>query len=141
MPDPSGEYDEARGGRPQDVGVSSLRPHSQRSAKTPDDDRRRAVQPEPAKAHSAATAFTKQDDEPRRLTATGCDSRPGQQRGPWADGQTTHDKTIPVDQLSGGSKRRGESVWPPEKQLRGRQRGARRVIDFSTNYNAPNPHQ
>ena len=28
--DPQGEHDEARGSRPQDVGVSSLRPHSQR---------------------------------------------------------------------------------------------------------------
>ena len=32
-PDPSGEYDEARGSRPQDVGVSSSRPHSQRPTK------------------------------------------------------------------------------------------------------------
>ena len=32
-PDPPGEYDEARGSRPQDVGVSSLKPHSQRPTK------------------------------------------------------------------------------------------------------------
>ena len=78
---------------------------------------------EPTKAHSAATASTKHDDEPTRLTTTGCASSPGQQqRGPWADGQTTHDRTIPaerpVDQLS--RRKQKEGVWPPEK----------RVVDF-----------
>ena len=100
--------------------ASSLRPHSQRSAKTHDDDGREPFNHEPTKAHCAATAFTKQDDEPTRLTATGCASSPGQQqRGPWADGQTTHDKTIPaerpIDQLSQEEAQEGGSRFGLQK--------------------------
>ena len=54
-PDPSGEYYETRGCRPQDVRVSSLRPDSQRSAKVHDDD---------------------DYDEPTRLKTMVCPGRP-----------------------------------------------------------------
>lgn len=69
-PDPSGE---ARGSRPQGVGASSLRPHSQCSAKTHDDGGRRAVQPRANKSSQRSC------DEPTRLNTTVCPSRPKQQ--------------------------------------------------------------
>ena len=40
-----------------------------------------------------------------------------------------------------GSKRRGNRFDLPGERLSGRQREARHVVNFSTNYNAPNPHQ
>ena len=54
-PDPSGDYDGTRGCRPQDVRVSSLRPHSKYSARhtrTTDDE---PFNHEPTKAHNATT--------------------------------------------------------------------------------------
>ena len=54
-PSPPGEYDEARGSRPQDVGVSSPRRHSQRPTKGARRRRTASRLSTPTKAHQAVT--------------------------------------------------------------------------------------
>ena len=47
----------------------------------------------------------------------------------------------PVDPLSQeGGQARGGSVFPPKMRLHDRQRGAERLVGFTTNYNTPHPH-
>ena len=123
-PDPSGEYDETRGSRPQDVGVSSLRPHSQRSAETHDDDRRRA-------AISRACQSSKCNYlEPTRLK-TVRSGRPKPSNNE-VRGRTNHEKTIPAEPtgrpLSGGRENEGGSTPPPKMRLHDRQRRAKRLV-------------
>ena len=115
-PDPSGEYDEARGSRPQDVGVSSSRPHSQRPTKGA--RRRRTA----SRLSTSPPKLTKQLRRADKARSEGLprQTQKQQRRGPWADGQTSHEKTTPAESWPdrstssprGGGKRGGDRFSP-----------------------------
>ena len=131
-PDPSGEYDETRGSRPQDVGVSSLRPHSQRSAETHDDDRRRA-------AISRARQSSKCNYlEPTRLKTV----RSGRPK-PSNNEVRRREKTIPAEPtgrpLSGGRENEGGSTPPPENATPRPTTQSETFGRITTNCNMPHP--
>ena len=132
-PEPPGEYDEARGSRPQDVGVPSLRPHSQRPTKGA---RRRRMT---SRLSTSLPKLTKQFRGADKARGKGLPWRTQEQqrRGPWADGQTSHEKTAPAEQWHDRStssprregKRRGDR-FSPQKCGSTTERGARRLVEL-----------
>ena len=106
-PVPPGEYDEARGSRPRDVGVSSLGPHSQRPTKGA--RRRRTTSRLPTSPPKLTKQLRRADKA--RSESLPQQTQKQQRRGPWANGQTSHEKTAPAEpwpDRSTSSPRRGD---------------------------------
>ena len=105
------------------TGISSLRPYSQHPTKGA--RRRRTT----GRLSTSPPKLTKRFHEPTGLKTMVCPGRPKKQqrRGPWVDGQTSHEGAKPADNWSTSSPRRGrgkERGWvTPKKRFRGRKRG------------------
>ena len=108
------EYGGARGSRPQDVGVSSLRSHSQRPTKGTRRQRTMSRLP------TGPPRLTKQLRRADKARGKGLprQTQEQQRRGPWTDGQISNEKTTPVEQ------------WPDRSTSSLRREGKRGGVGF-----------
>ena len=114
-----------------------------------------AVARAPQRPHHVTTWFTPRQPHANRPLPIGeilgdlsplfNGARSLQRRGPWADGQTSHEKTTPAElwpDRSTSSPRRGGKrggVGFPQK-CGSTTDSAERLVGFTTNYNTPHPY-